>query len=138
MKYDRHLECSQHLIHSVEPRATISELNVSQDYSGPLRLGEGYSLRVRPRNAKHAVAQALDKTFEIKGDECLIFDDQHVSRDLSSKLTPGFFNELAQRRRVNIEHFGGIVLRKSFEGDQQECLTRLRRDLRQMALDRLT
>src|SRR4029079_14765904 len=37
-KYDRHLECPQHLIHSIEPRATISELNVSQNYSGPLRL----------------------------------------------------------------------------------------------------
>ena len=50
---------------------------------------------------------------------------------------PEVLDQLAQFGHVDVEHFSGVVFRQALECDQQEGLARQRRDLREMALDRL-
>ena len=42
-----------------------------------------------------------------------IFDDQYVGCDLGGELAAGFFDKVAQRRCVDIEHLGSIILGQS-------------------------
>ncbi len=50
---------------------------------------------------------------------------------------PDSSTKLAQRRHVDIEDRGGVLLGKPFERHQQEGLPRQRRDLAEPPLDRL-
>ena len=55
----------------------------------------------------------------------------------AASFAAGLLHQFAQLRHVDIQHLGGVVLRKPFQRDQQKRLARHRRDLGQMTLDRL-
>ena len=79
---------------------------------GRFWLGERHRLAVRARDADHPVAEAFDQGLDVHGDERLVLDDQDVGGDLGRKLAAGFFHQAAQRRQVDLEHFGRVVLGK--------------------------
>src|SRR4029077_11380407 len=135
---DRHFKRPQHFVHCIKTRAAVRELNIREDDPGTFGLCQCQSLGVCAGNAEHAVAETFHQTLYIQCDERFVFNNQYVSRDLSSEFAPGFFDKSAQSRRVDIEHLGGVVLGQPLEGDEQKRLAWLRRNLGEMALDRLT
>ena len=92
------------LVHRIETRAAVRELDIGEDQAGPLRLGERHCRGMRTGDTQHAMAEALDQPLEVHGDEGLVFDDEHIGRDLGRELTAGFLDQRAQRRNVDIEN----------------------------------
>ena len=128
---------AQHFVDRVEPGAAVGELNVGENDAGPLCFCERHRLGVGARDAEHPMAEAFHQSLEIERDEGLVLDDQHVGGDLGGEFAAGFLDQFAQLRRIDIQHLGGVVFRQPFKRDQQEGLARLRRNLGEMALDRL-
>src|SRR6185437_4644526 len=133
----RHFKSAQHLVYGVQSRTAVGKLNVSEDDAGPLGFRERNRFAVGPRDSQHAVPETFNQAFEVECNECLVFDDQHVRCDFSGEFTAGFLHEFTQGWRVNIENLRGVVLGQTLKRDQQKGLTRLGRNLREMALDGL-
>ena len=66
------LEGLEQIIHRIEPRRTIRQLDVGKDQSGTFVAGELHGLVTCAGNAGDAVSQALHEGFEIHGDERLV------------------------------------------------------------------
>ena len=114
----------EHLIDRVEARAAVGKLDIGQHQAG-LGLADGFQrLAMGARDAGDAVAEALDDAFEIHGDHRLVFDDEHVGRDLRGDLAARQIDQLVELGDVDIEdlrRFGG---RKAFDRAEQEGLPR--------------
>ena len=134
---DRHFEGPQHFVDRIEPGAAVGKLNIGENNPGPLCFSKRHGFGVGARNAQHTVAETLHQSFEIERDERFVLNDQNVGGDLGCKFATGFLDKFAQLRCIDIQDLGGVVFRQPLKGDQEKGLTRLRRDLRQMALDRL-
>ncbi len=127
----------QHLVDCIEARTAVRQLDVGENDPRPLDLGQRHRLFMRARDAEHPMAEAFHQAFEIERDEGLVLDDQHVGGDFGGELATGIVHQLAQLRYVDIQHLGGVVLRKPFQRDQQKGLARHRCDLGEMPFDRL-
>ena len=76
------------------------------------------------------------KRLDVHGNERLVLDDEDIGGDFGGEFAAGLFDQAAQRRQVAVEHFGRVLLGKSFERHQQEGLPGPRRDLGQVLLRR--
>ncbi len=97
------------------PRAPVGKLNIGQDNSRPLGLGKRHSLGMGTRDTKDTMAETFDEPFQIESNEGLVFDDQYIGGNLCRKLAAGFFDQIAQRGRINIENLCRIILRKALQ-----------------------
>jgi hypothetical protein len=135
---DRDLERPQHFVHRVEAGAAVCELDVGKNDPGPFAFRQRNRLGMRARNTEHAMAKAFNQSFQIKRYECFVFNDENVGRNLGCEFSAGFLYKLTQGRRVDIKNLRGIVLGQSFQSNEKECLAGFRRNLGEMALNRLS
>ena len=87
---------AEQLVDSVEAGTAVGELDIGEDQSRPLLLGQRHRFGMGAGDADDLVAEALDQRLDVHGDERLVFDDQDVGGDFGGEFAAGFLDQAAQ------------------------------------------
>ena len=82
--------------------------------------------------ADHLVAEALDQLLDVHGDQRLVLDDHDLGGHLAGNLHRGLVEQPGEFAGFGDENFGAFLVGKPFDGDQQERLARLWREVREI------
>ena len=131
----RHREALQNVVHGIDARAAIGQLDVRQNQSRPAVTHRRDRLGTGPRHAEIPVAEAFDQAFQVHGDEGLVLDDQHVGRHLLGDVAPCLLDQPRDVFDLATGCGGDLRIRKAFECRQQERDAGWRRQRRERAPD---
>ncbi|MNI33948.1 hypothetical protein D3C73_879190 [compost metagenome] len=81
-------------------------------------------------NSCHAVAEILNHLFNVERDQRLVLDDHDIGRHLSRDFAGRFVEQLVDFSYADIQHLCSFLRRKAFDGNQQESMTCLGRNVR--------
>ena len=125
---DRHVDLFQNLLHRVDPRRPVGQLDVGQHQTGAM-MGDGRDgLGVGGGGAGHPMAQFLHQALDIGRDDGLVLYDQDVGRQFGVDIRLGVRDQPVDVTGIGVKDLGGLGRGKALQGGQQEGLARTWRD----------
>ena len=127
-EYDRYREASQDIIDGVQAGASVSETNI-RHYEAKLVIRSCLDgIDPGSGDGNHTMPEVFEYPLQIEGNQGFVLDDEDVRRNLPADFRGRLRQQAVYAALRNFEDASCLLLAEFLGGDQEECLSRLRRE----------
>ena len=119
---DRNIDLGQNILHRINSRTVIGELDIGQHQARLLIRCLCHCLVARHGNAGNIMAEIANNGFDVHRDDRLILDNQHICFELRFDILFGFGDQRLHFLRGLIQQIADFRLGKAFDLGQEQCL----------------
>src|SRR5512139_2013673 len=124
----RHREFGQYVLHGIDARTVVGELDIGQHQAGTPRHGLRHRLVAGDGHSGHTVAEVAHDGLDIHRDDRLVLDDQDLGASLPFDLVERLADQCLHLIRRGADQIAGILGGEALHRGEQQRLAGQGRD----------